>query len=214
MRVFNSVLFSGLIMATEVPLAVLMLDQLGFPPWQFGLAFAAPCVGGLLGSRAAPRLVARFGQRRVMLATGTLRVFWPLGLALMPVGLPGLALVFGLQLALVTCIGVFIPAFATYRLQQTESEVVARVLSAWSISSSATIAALTAIWGLLAGATSPRAAIAIAGLLLLATPILLPWHGLRSGGDGERSFETTVAPARPGTDGPGRGVAERWAGPR
>ena len=42
------------------------------------------------------------------------------------------------------------------------------------MSSSATIAVLTALWGLLATLTSPRAAIATAGLLLLATPLLLP----------------------------------------
>jgi hypothetical protein len=49
-----------------------------------------------------------------------------------------------------------------------------RTLSAWSVTSSASIAALTALWGLLAGITSPRMAIAIAGVLLLATPLLLP----------------------------------------
>jgi hypothetical protein len=37
-----------------------------------------------------------------------------------------------------------------------------------------TIAAMTALWGLLANFTSPRAAIAIAGVCLLATPLLLP----------------------------------------
>ena len=36
---------------------------------------------------------------------------------------------------------------------------------------------LTALWGMLAAATSPRTAIAIAGLLLLATPVLLPRSG-------------------------------------
>ena len=44
------------------------------------------------------------------------------------------------------------------------------------MSSSATIAVLTGLWGLLATLTSPRAAIATAGLLLLATPLLLPRH--------------------------------------
>ena len=33
---------------------------------------------------------------------------------------------------------------------------------------------MTALWGLLASITGPRAAIAIAGVLLLATPLLLP----------------------------------------
>ena len=68
----------------------------------------------------------------------------------------------------------FNPVLATYRLDQIPGDRVARTLSAWSVSSSATIAVLTALWGLLASLTSPRAAIATAGLLLLATPLLLP----------------------------------------
>jgi hypothetical protein len=50
----------------------------------------------------------------------------------------------------------------------------ARTLSAWSVSSTLTLAALTALWGLLAHIIGPRSAIAIAGLLMLATPVLLP----------------------------------------
>ena len=69
--------------------------------------------------------------------------------------------------------GVFNPVFATYRLARTESGRVARTLAAWAISSSLTVAALTAVWGLLAVAIGPRAAIAAAGALLLATPLLL-----------------------------------------
>jgi hypothetical protein len=47
------------------------------------------------------------------------------------------------------------PVFATYRLEQTPTDRVARTLSAWSVTSSATIVALTALWGLLASITSP-----------------------------------------------------------
>ena len=50
----------------------------------------------------------------------------------------------------------------------------ARTLSAWSISSSTTIAVFTVLSGVLASLTSPRTAIAIAGVLILATPLLLP----------------------------------------
>jgi hypothetical protein len=39
---FNTVMVNGLIMATSPLLAVLMLGGLGFEPWQYGLAFAAP----------------------------------------------------------------------------------------------------------------------------------------------------------------------------
>ncbi len=184
---FSDVLFRGFLLATQPLLSVLMLSRLGFPPWQYGLALASPCIGGLVGSRSARRLVARFGQRRVMLASGTLRVIWPLGLAFIPSGLAGLALVFGLQLGLVTCIGVFAPTYATYRLQQSDRHVVARVLSAWSVTSNATVAVLTVTWGLLATATGPRIAIATAGILLLATPALLPWpHRERPRAEGAR----------------------------
>ncbi len=44
----------------------------------------------------------------------------------------------------------------------------------WSVTGNVTVAALTALWGLLASLTSLRAALAIAGLPLLATPLLLP----------------------------------------
>jgi hypothetical protein len=63
---------------------------------------------------------------------------------------------------------------ATYRLNHTEKHLVARVLAAWSVSTSLTTAVLTALWGGLAALTSPRISIAVAGVLLLATPLLLP----------------------------------------
>jgi len=172
----NTMLVNGLIMATEPLLAVLMLDQLGFAPWQYALAFAVPCVGGLIGSRLARRLVVRFGQHRIMRVAGTLRACWLIGLILIQPGVPGLVIVMTVELGLIICCGMFNPVMATYRLTHTETGRVARTLSAWSISSSATIAALTAMWGLLASITSPRTAIAIAGILVLATPLLLPRH--------------------------------------
>jgi MFS family permease len=151
-----------------------MLGRLGFAPWQFGLAFAVPCVGGLIGARLARRLVARFGPRRVMLTAGTLRACWLGGLAFVRPGAAGLVLVIAVQFGLITCIGVFNPVFATYRLEQTGADRVARTLSAWSVTSNATIAVLTALWGLLASLTSLRVAITTADLLILATPLLLP----------------------------------------
>jgi MFS family permease len=173
---FNTILVNGLIMATSPLLAVLMLGHLGFTPWQYGLAFGAPCVGGLIGSRLVRRLVARFGQHKIMLTAGVLRACWSLGLAFIRPGAAGLVLVIAAELGLITCMGVFNPVFATYRLNQTATDRVARTLSAWSVTSNATIAALTALWGMLASITSPRTAIAIEGLLLLTTPLLLPRH--------------------------------------
>jgi MFS family permease len=170
---FNTILVNGLIMATAPVIAVLMLGHLGFAPWQYGLAFGAPCIGGLIGARLARPLVARFGQHKVMLIAGALRACWSLGLALIQPGAAGIALVLAVQFGLVTSIGLFNPVFAAYRLDQIATDRVARTLSAWSITSNVSIAALTALWGLLAGMTSPRIAIAIAGVLMLATPLLL-----------------------------------------
>jgi MFS family permease len=173
----NAVLGNALIMAGAPVLAVLMLGRLGFAPWQYGLAFALPCLGGLLGSRLARPLVERFGERRVLLAAGTLRAGWPVGLALVGPGLPGLLLVIFVEFGLITCSGVFNPVYATTRLRRVPSDRVARVLTAWSITSSVTTAALVAGWGLLAAAVGPRPALLAAGVLLLATPLLLPWGG-------------------------------------
>ncbi|MFG2900028.1 MFS transporter [Streptomyces zaomyceticus] len=170
----NVVLVNGLIMATAPLLAVLMLGPLGFAPWQYGLAFAVPCVGGLVGSRLAPPLVARFGRHRVLLTAGVLRVCWPVGLAFVHPGVTGLLLVMGVELALITCSAVFNPVLAAHRLDLTATDRVTRTLVAWSVTTKAGIAGLTALWGLLAVAVGPRAAIALAGVLLLATPLLLP----------------------------------------
>ncbi|MEU1264323.1 MFS transporter [Streptomyces cellulosae] len=170
----NTVLVNGLIMASSPLLVVLMVGPLGFAPWQYGLAFAVPCVGGLVGARLSRRLVARFGARRVLGVAGTLRACWSVGLAFVGPGAAGLILVIVIEFGLITSMGVFNPVFATRRLERTPADRVVRTLSAWSATSKASIAALTALWGLLASVTGPRTAIAVAGALLLATPLLLP----------------------------------------
>ncbi|MEV5843360.1 MFS transporter [Streptomyces sp. NPDC051985] len=170
---FNSLAGNALIMVATPPLAVLMLGTLGFAPWQYGLAFAVPCLGGLLGSRLARPLVARYGQLRVLRTAGVLRAVWPVGLAFVGPGLPGLLLVMAVEFGVITSSGVYNPVYVTRRLECTPDDRVARTLSAWSITGKATTAVLTALWGLLATLTGPRTAIAAAGVLLLATPVLL-----------------------------------------
>src|SRR4029079_17514976 len=78
------------------------------------------------------------------------------------------------ELGLILCVSVHNPVVSTYRLQHTDRDRLPRVLSAWSVSSGATIAVLTALWGVLADVTSPRTALVVAGVPLLATPRLLP----------------------------------------
>jgi MFS family permease len=170
----NAMLVNGLIMATAPLMAVLMLGRLGFAPWQYALAFGAPCVGGLAGSRLSRPLVGRYGQRRVLLASGALRACWSWGLAFVPRGAAGIALVIVVQFGLVASAAVFNPVLATLRLQLTPGDRVARTLAAWSVSTKLSIATMTALWGLLAAAAGPRAAVAAAGALMLLTPLLLP----------------------------------------
>lgn len=174
MLYLNNMLVGGLIMATEPLLSVLLLRQLGFPPWQYGLAFAVPCVGGLIGSRLARRVVARFGQHRVFQTVGTLRAIWLIGLAFVRPGVVGLVTVIAVELAIIISMSLYSPVLATYRLEHTPRHLVARTLSAWSIGQQAAIAIFTALGGLLADLTSTRTALTGAGLLILASPLLLP----------------------------------------
>ncbi|MCL3994594.1 MFS transporter [Streptomyces lavenduligriseus] len=171
---FNTALFNGLVMAAEPLLAVLMLGRFGFAPWQYGLAFAVPSLAGLAGSRLARPLVARFGQLRVLVVSGALRALWPVGLAFLGPGTGGLLLVMGVELGLIFCCGVFNPVHATYRLERTAPDRVARTLSAWTVTVKSSTALLTAVWGVLGGLLGPRTAIGLAGVLVLATPLLLP----------------------------------------
>ncbi|MFC7643357.1 hypothetical protein ACFQX6_22875 [Streptosporangium lutulentum] len=109
-----------------------------------------------------------------MAVSGWLRSIFPLGLAFVHPGVTGLLTVIVVEGLLITCMGVFNPIYATERLQRTPADHAAQVLSAWGASSKLVQAALMTIWGVLATLTSPLAAITVSGVLLLATPLLLP----------------------------------------
>ncbi|MDQ1023198.1 MFS family permease [Streptomyces umbrinus] len=170
----NSILVGGLIMATAPLLSVLLLGQYHFPAWQYGLAFGIPALGGFVGARLSARLVTRYGRYRIMTVFGWLRSLFPLGLAFVRPGIPGLLTVIIVEGLLITCMGIFNPIYATERLQRTPVDRTAQVLSTWSAISKLLQAALMVIWGILATLTSPLAAITLSGVLLLATPLLLP----------------------------------------
>lgn len=176
----NTVLVNGLILAGAPLLAVLLLRDLGFTPWQYGLAFGVPCLGGLLGSRLARPLVTAYGRDRVLSVAGTLRVCWPVGLAFVPAGPAGLVSVMAIEFGLILCVGVFNPVFAAHRLAHTAADRVARTLTAWSVAGGLTIALLTVLGGVVAEHVGVRGALAVAGVLLLITPILLPHRRRRA----------------------------------
>jgi hypothetical protein len=170
----NGVLVSGLIMAASPLLAVLLLGQYRFPAWQYGLAFGIPSLGGFVGARLSARLVSRFGQHRIVLIFGWLRSIFPIGLAFTTPGIPGLLTVILVEGLIITAMGVYNPIYATERLRRPPANRAAQVLTAWSASSKLMQAILMVVWGILATVTSPLAAITVSGILLLATPLLLP----------------------------------------
>ncbi|MFD8708306.1 hypothetical protein ACFV1W_37975 [Kitasatospora sp. NPDC059648] len=59
------------------------------------------------------------------------------------------------ELAIIINTSLYTPVLATHRLERTPKHLVARTLSAWSISQQASIAVLTALGGLFANVTSP-----------------------------------------------------------
>jgi len=70
---WNAMVFGGAIMLSSPLLAVLMLRELSFTPFEYGLALGVPGVGGILGSLLARRLGARFSERGTLLCCGVLR---------------------------------------------------------------------------------------------------------------------------------------------
>lgn len=173
---FNSLVFSGGVMATMPLLAVLMLRDLGFQPWQFGLVLGAPCIGGVLGAVLIRPLTRRSGERRMLLTFGAARSVWLIFLPLAGAGPAGLAVITAAQLGLLICSGAFNPTFATYRMAATEDTHMSRVTSAWSISSQLARPLVIVAGGLIAAATGARTALAVLAGLVLTSIVLLPWR--------------------------------------
>ncbi|WP_250029353.1 MFS transporter [Paractinoplanes maris] len=175
----NQQLFAGAMMAASPLLTVLMLRELGFPAWQYGLAWGLACLGGVAGALSVSRLNTRFGRRRVLLMSGVGRALWLWVLALIPAGPAGFVLVVVVEFLALYGSGVFNPAFATYRMTETEDGYLSRVIACWSITSRTVQPVFIALGGLLAALTSVRAAMLICGLGVLASSALLPWRSSR-----------------------------------
>ncbi|MEU4169273.1 MFS transporter [Streptomyces sp. NPDC026665] len=172
----NALLFGGAIMMASPLMAVLMLRDLGLTPWQYGLALGLPCLGGVLGSRLAPPLTRRFGQRRILLLSGVARTVWTVMLPLAPSGALGVCTIVAVDFGLLLAAGVFNPSFTTYRMQVTQDAFMSRVATSWSVGTKTCQAAFMIGGGLIAEATGVRGALLIAGALCLSSALLLPWR--------------------------------------
>ncbi|MFC8263872.1 MFS transporter [Streptomyces sp. NPDC057291] len=173
---FNALLFGGSIMMTSPLMAVLMLDDLGLAPWQYGLALGLPCLGGVLGSRLTPLLTRRYGQRRILLLSGVARTLWTVLLPLTPSGALGVFVIVAADFGLLFSAGVFGPSFTTYRMAATPDALMSRVGTSWSVGSKTCQALFMIAGGTIATAAGVRGALLIAGVLCMASALLLPWR--------------------------------------
>jgi MFS transporter len=181
----NAMIFGGPVMLAASLLAVLMLRNLRLSPQDYGLALGLPCLGGIAGSRLAPRLTRRFGQQRVLLAAGVLRSPWLLLLPLAKPGAGGLALIVTAETCLLLAAGVFNPSFGTYRMLATSDGFMARVGASWAVSSKVSQPAFIALGGLLTIFLSIPATLTAAGFVCLASALLLPWRAAPAAALGE-----------------------------
>ncbi|MEV4347422.1 MFS transporter [Actinoplanes sp. NPDC049596] len=172
----NQQIFAGAMMAASPLLAVLMLRELAFPPWQYGLAWGASCLGGILGALAMRPLTDRFGAHRVLLGSGVFRALWLAPLAFLPAGVPGLVLMIALEVLALFGSGVSNPSVATYRMTETDDRHLSRVIACWQITSRTAQPVCIALGGALAAVTSVRTALLVCGLGVLASSVLLPWR--------------------------------------
>lgn len=176
---WNSQLFGGPAMMVAPLLPVLMLRDLHMEPWQYGLVAGLPCFGGVLGAWLAPRLTRWLGQHRMLLVFGILRTPWLLLLPLAPPSVGGFVLLIVAETCLLVAAGAFNPSFATYRMEVTDDRFMARVLTSWSITSRAVQPAFMAAGGVLAGLTSLRTSMLVAGALCLVSAFVLPWKSAK-----------------------------------
>ncbi|MEU6662033.1 MFS transporter [Streptomyces sp. NPDC046821] len=192
---FNALLFGGSVMMASPLMAVLMLDDLGLAPWQYGLALGLPCLGGVLGSRLTPLLTRRFGQRRILLVSGVARTLWTVLPALAPSGALGVCTVVAADFGLLFSAGVFNPSFTTYRMEATPDAFMSRVGTSWSVGSKTSQAAFMIAGGVIADAAGVRWALLIAGVLCMASAVLLPWREGRAGAGGVPAAAAEVVPS-------------------
>jgi MFS family permease len=172
----NTVAVGALIVAMSPVLAVMMLRELRFSLFQYGLSVGIPCVAGVVGARLSRRVAARRGRRPVLLGAGVARVLWLPWLPFVGGGWAGLAAITAIHTGTVFFTSLFTPVFAADRLERTPDHRLARVLTSWTISGHVARAGCTLAWGLLATLTAPRIALAAGAVLLLASCAFLPWR--------------------------------------
>lgn len=172
----NSIIFGGCIRALTPLMTILVLRDLGFAAWQFGLITGVSAVAGIIGSMLCKPLTTRLGGRAVLLLAGVGRNLWLGLIPFAPATTVGLVMIVTSEFLLVFFAGMFNPTFATYRMNATDDAHMSRVTLAWSITNKTLQPLFIAAAGLLAYATSAKSALIVLAALLLTGVALLPWR--------------------------------------
>jgi MFS family permease len=184
---YNSIIFGGCIMALTPLLTVIVLRDLGFAAWQFGLISGLSGVGGILGSMLARPATRRLGSHRVLLLAGVGRNLWLGLIPFAPASPAGLVMIIASEFLLVFFAGMFSPAFATYRMNATDDAHMSRVVMAWSVTNKTVQPVFIAAAGVLAAVSSAKTSLIVLAAVLLTGIVFLPWR---------QDLETSDRPAQ------------------
>lgn len=172
----NSTLFAAFVAWIGPLEMVLLLRGLDLPAWQFGLALALPSLGGLLGSWIAPRVQARFGERRTLVGSAVLRGLPVLALPFLPEGTVGLLLYVLSTFLLLLIAGVFRPVYTAYRMEATEDAYMTRVTTAFTLASRGLAPLFALAGGLVATGIGVRGGLLVGVIGLILSGLFLPWR--------------------------------------
>ncbi|WIM92519.1 MFS transporter [Actinoplanes oblitus] len=186
---WNSIIFGGCLMALTPLLTIIVLRDLGFAAWQFGLISGVAGVAGTLGSLLSKPLTTRLGGHRLLLLGGVGRNLWLCLIPFAPSSTIGFIMIAASEFLLVFFAGMFNPAFATYRMNATDDAHMSRVVLAWSVTNKTIQPIFTAAAGALAAATSAKTSVIALAVILVFGIVLLPWR-----------HDTQGKPAQPSPD--------------
>lgn len=175
----NATLFAAFVAWIGPLELVLLLRGLDLPAWQFGIALAAPSLGGILGSRLAPVISRRLGEHRTLLWSGLLRGLPLLALPFLPGGVPGLVIYVLATFGLLTVAGVFRPVYSAVRMEATEDRCMTRVTTAFTLASRGAAPLFALLSGVLATLIGVRGALLVGVVGLILSGLLLPWRRAR-----------------------------------
>jgi predicted MFS family arabinose efflux permease len=149
-----------------------LVRDLGLPAWAVGLLLAVSAVGAMLASALTPWLARRIGSARLVWVS--LAVTGPLTL-LVALGFPGWGLVFVVTGMFAGELGQIVYAITNVSLRQRicPDRILARVNATMRVAIMGLFPLGALVGGVLGELIGVRATIVVAGVVVLAAPIVL-----------------------------------------